>query len=579
MIDRVTRYAEEVLSGKIVAGDSVKLACQRHLDDLEKSKLVPYRYKFDVEKANAIIDYANTLVINEGEEIVELECYPFQEFILGSLMGWVTKENEYRRFRSSYIQKGRQNGKSFINGILGTYIGNFTGYKNGKIFCVATKHDQAMIVWDEMNKFITGDKDLAESFTVQEYKSTIICNDTGTVIKALGRDTKSIDGLRPLLAIIDEYHAHKDNQMYKLMEGGQKKIKQSLISVITTAGFEIDGACHKMYKYCKDILSGKESNDSKFVYIAEMNEGDKLEDPENWIKANPILEYDREALENLIPVYKSAKAMGGKDWNDFLTKQLNMWVEFTETKFMPMSKWYKCASDLTLEDFRGFECNIGMDLSSGGDLTSTCFEFKFIKDNESKYFVHQHSFIPKERIKEHELSDNAPYQYWVNKELLTATTALGGLKTDYKVVLKYLKEQVELYDLKVKWLCYDPANASAFLADLEEWLGKDKCLDINQYSNGLNDATMDIRYEVEAGNIYYNNEDELLCWAINNAQLTKPIKGKVMLDKNSRVKRIDPAACWVNAHKLSMKNEAKPFKLTANSISDFFNNFKKEKEV
>lgn len=567
-MDRTTQYCYDVLDGKIVAGDTIKHACQRHLDDLEKSKLVPYKYKFDVDKANAIIDFAESLTIQEGEEVIDLECYPFQCFILGSLIGWVTKDKEYRRFRSSYIQLGRQNGKSFLNGILGTYLGEFSGYNYGKIFCVATKHDQAKIVWDEMVKFINGDSFLQEYFNIQEYKSIITCKGTNTIIKALGRDTKSLDGFRPLLAVIDEFHAHKDNQMYKLMEGGQKKIKQSLISVITTAGFELESPCHLMYKYCKDILSEKEENESKFVFIAEMDEDDDLDIAENWIKANPILEYDRESLENLIPIYKSAKAIGGKDWNDFQTKQLNRWCEFTEKKWMNMTAWHKCASDMTLEDFKGQECILGMDLSSGGDLSSICFEFTFLEGKEKKYFVYHHSFIPAMRVQEHEQTDNAPYKDWIQKKLLTPTTALGGIKTDYKEVLKYIREQISKYNLKLKMVCYDQANASAFLSDLETF--RVDCLDIYQNSKSLNDSVMDIKYEVEAGNVLFNKKDELLTWAVNNAQLTKPVNGKVMLDKNSRFKRIDPVACWVDAHKMSMRNEAKPRVLTADTIKSFY---------
>lgn len=567
-MDRGTQYCYDILDNKIIAGEDVKLACQRHLDDLEKSKLAPYKYRFDVDKANEIIDYANSLVIAEGEEVINLTCYPFQEFILGSLIGWVTKEGGYRRFRSSYIQLGRQNGKSFINGILGTYLGNFTSYQYGKIFCVATKHDQAKIVWDEMVKFINSDPDLQELFNIQEYKSTITCLNTYTVIKALGRDTKSLDGFRALLAVIDEYHAHKDNQMYKLMEGGQKKLKQTLISVITTAGFTLGGPCHKMYKYCKKILRGKETNDSKFVFITEMDVEDNLDDPMNWIKANPLLEYDRESLENLIPIYKAAKSIGGKDWNDFLTKQLNMWVEFTETKFANMDKFEKCACKLTLEDFRGQSFNLGLDLSSGGDLTSLIFEFILFENEEKKYFVHQHSFIPKNRIEEHEKTDSAPYNLWISKGLLTATTALGGIKTDYRKVFQYVKDMIREYDLKVNIICYDPANAATFLNDLEEF-GVD-CLDIYQNSKSLNDSTMDIRYEAEAGNLLYNEEDELLVWAMNNCELTKPRNGFVMLDKNSRFNRIDPVAAWVDCHKMSMRNEPKPVEITEDYINNFF---------
>jgi len=567
-MDRVTNFALNVLNNKIIAGDSVKLACQRHLNDIEKSKLAPYKYKFDVDKSNEIIDFANNLVIAEGEEPTPLTCYPFQEFILGSLMGWVTKQDGYRRFRSSYVQLGRQNGKTFINGITGTYLGNFGGYNYGQIYCTATKHDQAKLVFDEMVKFINSDPDLQELFVVQDYKSTIICKNTNSVIRALGRDTKSIDGFRPLLGIVDEYHAHKDNQMYKLLEGGQKKAKQTLISVITTAGFYLEGPCHKMYQYCKKVLNGTETNESKFIFIAEMDEDDLLDNPQNWIKANPLLEYDKEALENLIPVYKTAKSMGGKDWNDFLTKQLNMWVEFTEKKYMNMTMWGECACDLTLEDFRGQDFILGIDLSSGGDLTSLIFEFTRFIGEEKKYFIHQHSFIPKMRIAEHEKTDNAPYNLWLKEGLLTPTTALGGIKTDYRKVFKYIKDTIREYDLKITLICYDPANAAAFLNDLEEF-GVD-CLDIYQNSKSLNDSVMDIKYEVEATNILYNRNDELLTWTINNCEFTQPRNGFIMLDKNSRFKRIDPIAAWVDAHKMSMRNEPKPLELTEDYINNFF---------
>ena len=115
MQDRTTQYAADVLAGKIIAGDLVKLACKRHLDDIEKSKAAPYKYYFDVEQAERIIEFAETLTIAEGEEEEQVECYAFQCFILGNLNGWRTKTGGHRRFRTSYVQLGRQNGKSFLN--------------------------------------------------------------------------------------------------------------------------------------------------------------------------------------------------------------------------------------------------------------------------------------------------------------------------------------------------------------------------------------------------------------------------------------------------------------------------------
>ena len=230
--DRCTQYALDVVSGKITAGEYVRLACQRHLDDIEKSKAAPYKYYFDVEKSEEIINFAEELTIAEGEENEHVTAYPFQCFILGSLNGWRTKEKSYRRFRTSYVQLGRQNGKSFINGILACYYGNFDGYKYGKIFCTATKQDQANIVFDEVAKFINSDEDLSEWFKVHDHNHTIDCLLTHSEIKALSGDTKSLDGHRAYLGIVDEYHAHKTNQMCLMVERYEVEWIQALFPVV-----------------------------------------------------------------------------------------------------------------------------------------------------------------------------------------------------------------------------------------------------------------------------------------------------------------------------------------------------------
>ena len=553
-IDRVTKYAIDVVEGREIAGEYVKLACQRHLNDLEKSKLSVFKYEFDVEKALRIIEYAETLYIAEGEEKIQLQLYPFQAFILGSLNGWVEKGTGYRRFRTSYIQLGRQNGKSFINGILGTYYGNFDGYNYGQIYCTATKADQAKIVFNEMVKFINSDEDLKELFKVQEYKSTIICNITNSTIKALGRDTKSIDGFRPLLGIVDEYHAHKDNQMYKLLEGGIKKMKQALISVITTAGFDLNSPCYELYEYCKNLLKGVFSNETQFVYIAQMDEGDDIWEPTNWIKANPTLAFDKAALENLVPVANTAKDMQGSTLRDFLTKQLNMWIQLTDDQYMKnFDAWKACGTDLTLNDFKDYECYIGLDLSSGGDLTSLGIVIPYYLDGEKKYFVDSHSFIPARRIAEHIKTDNAPYDMWKMKGLLTVTETLGGIKTDYKYIISYLKEIVNRYSLRVRMICYDPHNADAFLNDIEE-LGYDSVM-VVQSARNLNDPTVDFRLEVEAGNVSYNKENGLLTWSIANAKTVSNSFGEIKIDKDLRTKRIDPVDAIIDAWKMAMKDE------------------------
>ncbi|MGG4545443.1 terminase TerL endonuclease subunit [Bacillus velezensis] len=552
-MNRVTQYALDVLEGREIAGKYVKLACQRHLDDLEKSKLAPFVYYFDEEKADRLLEYAETLMIGEGEEVEPLTLASFQAFIFGSLHGWVHKETGYRRFRSSYVQVGRQNGKSMMNGVLGTYYSNFDGYNYAQVYCTATKQDQANIVLKEMIKFIETDEDLSECFKVKEYKNTIEALVTNGVVRALGRDTESIDGFRAYLGIVDEYHKHLTNQMYKLLEGGTTKLKECLISVITTAGFDLNSPCYELYEDCCRLLEGVYEDDKQFVYIAQLDKDDDIWDSSNWIKANPLVARDQEGIETLLTMASAAKRRGGSELRNFLTKHLNIWVQFTDNQYMNMEHWKKCASDLDLEDFRGKECYLGLDLSSGGDLTSLGAVFPYLKEEVKNYFVHSHSFIPKNRVKEHIETDKAPYDIWIRDGLLTVTETLGGIKTDYKYIIAYIKRIVEEYELIVNIIAYDPHNADAFLNDLEE-LGYNSIM-IVQSAKNLNDATVDFRLEVEAKNIQYNRKNKLLTWSIANAKTVSNSFGEIKIDKHLKEKRIDPIDAVIDAYKMAMKGE------------------------
>lgn len=556
MIDRVTEFARKNLKNKKDFGEDARLAFRRHLDDLKRSKKKDpnFPYTFNVENSEDVIELANKLTIAEGEGNESFTCAGFQEFILGSLFGWVHKKTGKRRFTDSYVQVSRQQGKSVLNAILGIKCCNFDNYNYGQIYCTATKADQARIVLNEITKFIRADKDLEELFDIKDYKNEITGKITSTVIRALGRDTHTIDGFRPYLGIVDEYHAHKDNQMYKLLKGGTRKLKQSLVSVITTAGFNLNAPCYELYKYCRRVLRKIDNNDRQFIYIAQMDKGDDIWNPDNWIKCCPLTGKDPELLAAMIEDAKKAQSMGGAEMRDFLTKALNIWVTSAETAFIDLAEWEKCGSGRTLEDFVGKQVVIGLDLSSGGDLTSYCLEFPYEDENtgERRYFLHSHSFIPKNRMQEHmDLEDNAPYVIWQQQGLLTVTTAAGGIKTDYKTILGSLHEIVDKYSLDVIAIGYDPHNASAFLSDLEDF-GCD-LIEIKQSARSLNDATIDFQLEVKAHNMEYNENNVLLTRSMNDAILSEPNSfGEIKIDKMSQKNRIDPCDAAICSHKVSM---------------------------
>lgn len=558
--DLVTRFCEKNVKNKKEFGEDARLAFKRHLNDMKRQGTKNFPYVFKWEDAEKVISFANKLTIAQGKIKQQFECKGFQIFIIGSLFGWKHKDTNARRFTDSYVQVARKQGKSILNAILGMYCSSFEGYKNGQIYCTATKADQAKIVLKEIIKFIKADKDLEELFDIKEYRNEITALLTDSVIKALGRDTDTIDGFMPYLGIVDEYHAHKDNQMYKLLEGGTGTQLQYLISVITTAGFNINGPCYELYRYCKRVLRGLDTNESQFIYIAQMDEGDDIFNPKNWIKCCPLTGNDKELMKKMQQIAIKAQSMGGKELLDLMTKRLNIWVKAYENSYIPLKQWEANACGKTLEDFRGKKAICGLDLSSGGDLTSLVLEFVYADDEGNrKYYLYSHSFIPQKRMQEHmQMEDNAPYEMWARAGLLTPTTAAGGIKTDYKTIIQFLMEIIDKYDIDLEAIAYDPHNASAFIADLEEF-GVD-LIEIKQSARSLNDATEDFKLEVAAGNMEFNEDNKLLTRSVNDAIISAPNSfGETKIDKMTQKNRIDPIDAAICAHKVAMGTDIEDY--------------------
>ena len=551
-MDRTTEYAKLVVSGKKITGRKEYLACKRHLEDVKRKN---FDYKFNKELSEKAINIINELVIGEGEEQQKLTTRGFQNFIIGSLFGWVKKKTKERRFREAYIQVGRQNGKSILSGAMANQFATFSGYKLGRIFCAATKQEQANIVWDEIAKFIRSDNDLQEMYKITEHERTIKSFVTGNVIKSIGRDTKSADGFRSILAICDELHAHPNNQMYKLMLDGQINVDGALTLSITTAGFNLNGFCFEQYKFCEKVLEKVIDKESLFIFICEMDKDDDIWDYNNWAKSNPYLLFNSDDTINKDMVARlsekaiEAKEKGGSDLLNFMTKHLNYWVTNGIGGFVDLQKFKECESDLTIEDMRGKESYLGIDLSSGGDLTSISLVFPLEKE---KIYIYSHSFMPELRLLEHERTDDVPYRMWVEKGLLTLTSGAFGVKTDYKYIINHLKELIENYEIKIEEVGYDSHNASVFLQDLD-FLACD-LTEIKQSAKSLNDATKDFQLSVKANQLLYDKENDLLKWSIANATTTSNSFGEIKIDKQAQKYRIDPVDAIIDAWKIMLVN-------------------------
>lgn len=553
-IDRATAHAKLVVSGifdyrTVPHGYLHLLACKRHLNDLERQKTDDFPYYWDIEASEKVLDYAESLIVAEGEEPKPVKLIDFQYFDIGCLFGW-KKLNGYRRFRRSYLSMARQQGKSFINGIMGTYIAAFGKYNYGKLFTASTKKKQARIVWEEMAKFINIDKDLQDLFEIKDYKSLITCNYTNCTIEALSKDGGLDDGHRSIFSVVDEIHQIKTNHIYKALYNGTRTLKETLVSMITTRGFDMstESFSFSMDNYAVRVLEGTVTAEDFFVDIYCLDKGDDIFDEKNWIKANPYLALSEEGLEILRTDAQTAKDVGGAELRDFKTKSCNVWSRDENTDFIDIEKWVKCGTDKTLENFIGKKCYCGLDLSHGGDLTTISLEFP-----EEKIYFYSHSFMPKGRLQEHIENDLAPYDIWKDNELITVTGGANDFKNDYKFIISFLKELIDKYDLRLVAIGYDPHNADTFLSDLE--IFGVPLLEITQSAKFLNDATVDLQLNVKSEMIEYDKSNELLSWSVSNAKTVSNSFGEIKVDKekNQRNRRIDPVDACIDAHVAYMK--------------------------
>ena len=554
--DRVTEYARRVVAGDVVCGELHRLACKRHLDDLKRERSKDFPYYWDPEAAARVISYAETLTIAEGSEPKPVRLIPSQAFDIGATFGWKKTVNGKRRFRRRYKSIARQNGKTFENGIMGTYVAGFSGYKHGKLFTVATKKRQARLAWEEMSKFVTVDPDLAELFAVKDYKSLILATGTKCTIEALSRESGLDDGFRSIFSSIDELHQHKDNKVYKAIYNGTRSLPETLVSMITTRGDKLNSFCKEMDDYAIKVLKGLTTADDFFIDIYCLDPDDDIWDERNWVKANPFLCLDPEKVATLKQDAKTARDMGGAELRDFLTKCLNMWVKNADDQFINPEAWKACGSARTLADITGAgirDCWVGLDLSSGGDLTTLALEFPMAG---SRYYLYSHSFMPRGRLEEHIETDLAPYDLWERHGLLTVTGGSSDYMNDYKFIVAHLAEIRDRYGLNFLGIGIDPHNAAGVMQDLEAF----GCpvVTITQSARNLNDATVAVQLLTKGGQFEYDERNELLTWSMVNAAITRNSFDEIKVDKKpgQRFKRIDPVDAIIDAHALHLLNKS-----------------------
>jgi len=336
-----TKYAKKVLSGKIIAGKWVKLACKRHIKDLKRKDIW-----FDEAAADRVIRVCSFLKHSKGEWAgTPFILEPWQAFIVSAVFGWKIKKTGLRRYRTVYIECARKSGKTTLLAALGLYMFCMDGEAGAEVYSAAVKRDQARISHSEAMRMVKASPALRKRIGIVKDNLHII--NTASKFEPLGADADSVDGLNVHGGLIDELHAHKKRDMWDVLETATGARRQPLQIAITTAGFDQTSICFEQHTYVKQILSGTIEDDTYFgiIYAIDVDEklgddiivkGDDWRDERCWVKANPNLGISVK-LDDLQRKAKKAMEIPAAQ-NNFLRKHLDVWTQ-SFTRWIDLGIW------------------------------------------------------------------------------------------------------------------------------------------------------------------------------------------------------------------------------------------------
>ncbi|OQP06837.1 terminase [Geobacillus sp. 46C-IIa] len=560
-------YSHDVIDGRVIACQKHKWACMRFLRDIEREGTDAFPYIFDETKAMRFLKwmtlFKHTKGVLKGQHI---RPHEIQVFVFGNIYGWVHKDTDYRRFKKGYWQVGRKNAKSQSLACVASYEAMAFGESMSEVYIGATKTEQARIVWKETEAMLAGCPELKGKYEVKY--GAIHHPKSRSIIRPLSKeDRKTGDGLNPQCGIIDEYHAHETDEIYNIIDSGMIARAQPLLMIITTAGANLNNPCYRSeYQYVSKLLDPNSpvENDQYFAMVNELDkdeEGnliDDIKDEKAWLKANPIAASYPEGVENIRAKLKEALEKPDK-MDDFLTKNMNVWINKREQAYISAERWAACGAK-NLPDISGLDAYVGVDLSATTDLTSVSIEIPL---DDGKFIVLSHSFIPEEKLDERVKTDKMPFDQWVRQGWITATP---GAVVDYTFVREYIKSIEPTYGVLVKEICYDKYNARHLMQELEA--DGFTTVEIPQGIRYLTEPTKNFRTKVFEKKIIHN-QNPVLTWAVGNAVTRKDAQENIMLDKSKSTDRIDPLAALINAHARAMFANAESVDVSEFATDDF----------
>lgn len=536
-LDPVKHYAEEVMSGGIVAGPYVRLAGERHLIDLREGGRRGLMY--DRELAQVAFEFWNQLSLPEGDPFTLMH---WQQFIVGSVLGWLGPDG-YRRFRTAYIEAGKGQGKSPLMGGFGLYGSFVDDEPMPENYVCATKREQAKICWNDAVN-ICKNSEIFEG-RYQAFSNSLFFPENGGSLKPMSADKKQ-SGFRPHFGLVDELHEHTNDVVVSMVRAGFKRRPQPLLIEITNTPATEMSICGKHRDYSIKVLKKVYQNDQWFAYVCSLDEGDDWKDEACWEKANPSLgtvvtrKYLRERVQ---------EAEGIKDLEDEV-KRLNFCLMGSGSKrSIDLAKWDRHNPSVHVppeqraaeyrawvESLRGRECYGGLDLGKVSDLSSYQLFFPPVEEEPAVllgwYWCPAEDIIARSR-------SGVPYDVWARLGWIRTTE---GNATDFNFIA------ADILQLHSMFTIVRSAYDRTFAGEMVQTLMNEGC-DMLEFGQGFISLTTPTEYllrYIKAGTLQHGSHP-VTRWCAENLVCQKDPAGNLKPDKQRSPEKIDGISAGVNA--------------------------------
>ncbi len=525
-IDRTTQYARDVVKGRIVTGELVRLACERHLRDLKEGPKRGLRWDVDSAK-RAIGFFPAVLSITEGAREGEpFNLLPWHLFVVGSIYGWRDRSG-FRRFRFVWMETGKGQAKSPLMAGLGLYEILGRKKRRAEVYCIAEDRKTANVMFRDAVAMCRAEIPGKETETLEGSGRVIIrgFGDNAWKIEHPASGSKfepvangdAVSGPKPTLVLGDEIHEMKTNKAISIWRAAIGKMSGDPMMVLGTNTPSIDQHVGTEYsEYFQKVLRREFTDDSAFAYIARTDKGDDpFSDESCWVKSLPALgiTYPRENVRKEVETSKHMLSTA------LTTKRLYFGIPVGTAGFwISEDAWESTQGAVDEDEMRGRPLHLALDLSQRHDLTalSGCWEGDRL--NVKTWYWTSERDVP-----ERSTADKIPYRELAEEGLLTITPSRT---IDFSFVVKQVQEICQRHD--VVQLVFDSAFIEDFMRACEvagfpvwHYRGPDE-------PEGLG---LKLVTHAQGGKVAF--EEKLLCMPISIRHLEDHIlKGTITIDRS-----------------------------------------------